>query len=1073
MAEPQRDAAVTGQAAPVVTATPVATASRGDWQEVFALLDTALELGPAARAAWLAGLGTEQARLSPLLNHLLQAHADISTNDFLRSPPTFVFAQQRVGAALAAQGRASVALAAQALVGPYRLLHEIGQGGMASVWLAERADGLLHRRIALKLPHPGWGDAAFAPFTDRMARERNILAALTHPHIARLYDAGLTEDGRPYLALEYVDGEPIDRYAAAHGLVLRARIELIVQVARAVAHAHARLVVHRDLKPSNILVDAAGQAHLLDFGIAALVDAQIDDAVPASMPAPAPAPAPAPPGNAPAAPLTQSAGRALTPDYASPEQIRGDAIGTASDVYSLGVVLFELLVGARPYRLERGLGAAALVDAIERVQTPRASVATTDARLRRELEGDLDAILARALAKASGERYVTIDALADDLERHLRGEPVQARPGTRWYRTERWVRRHKLETAVGVAIIVAVPAGAAAQAAVLIAIAGGAGAALWQARKARAQANEAQRQAKRAQAVQGFLLDIFRANSDKQADPVKARGATARELLDLGAQRLETALHDEPEARAEVMQTLGEMYYQLQLDEEAAAIETRRIALLKQLHGANDTRVAEALMGFAASLHATSRRDEILPVLDEARRILDANGDQRSRLRGELLTRLAQRHQNVSFEKMQAYADEAVAVLRAHAVPNEDRLSTALHLAARARVQRGAPAEGERLYRESIVEVNKETPVAHLNVVQGLVALGECLALQHKVDAAAQSYRDAADTGRTYLGESDPGTIVAQSRLAALLHATGRREEGRRLHRDALRRVLEVKGSDDTLFTPIVRMDFGRSLFADGRLHEALELIVATNESNRRHYQGSAVLGQGLRAQATVCTALGRYDAARDLFAQARGHWLQGTGPGIQAWRHNRFLLDEAGLDLAVGDAQAAIERLGGIAPHADPNPARPSPDEVERDTLLSRAHLQLGHGAQALRSATAACERLDLFPVPAWFPALDADARQQQAQAWLFTGDAVRARRGFEHALALRVAQEDAASPWIAETQIGLACCWLASADVAPAAAALDRAARILAQHDELGAHFVHALQAGQAALAAFAARA
>ena len=996
----------------------VATASRGDWQQVFSLLDTALELDPAARAAWLDdldGQGPEPARLSPLLRHLLAAHAEIATGEFLRSPPTFVFSQPMGGAGLAAQ----------ALVGPYRLLREIGQGGMASVWLAERADGLLDRRIALKLPHPGWGDAPLmaplAPFTDRMARERNILASLTHPHIARLYDAGLTEEGRPYLALEYVDGKPIDAYAAAHGLGLRARIELVVQVARAVAHAHARLVVHRDLKPSNILVDAAGQAHLLDFGIAALVDAQLGDVLPAATLATAPASVPAP---APAALLTQSAGRALTPDYASPEQIRGDAIGTASDVYSLGVVLFELLVGTRPYRLERGLGAAALGEAIARIEVPAASATATDARLRRQLEGDLDAILARALAKAGGARYATIDALADDLERHLRSEPVQARRGTRWYRAERWVRRHKLESAVVAAIVVAVPAGAAAQAAVMVAIAGGAGAALWQARKARAQAAEAQRQTKRAQAVQGFLLDIFRANSDKQADPLTARNATARELLDLGAQRIETALQDEPEARVEVMQTLAEMYYQLQLSDEAAAIETRRIALLKQLHGANDKRVAEALILLGSSLHATARRGEILPALEEARRILDANGDQRSRLRGDLLTRLAQRHQNVSFEKMQVYADAAVAVLRAHEVPNEDRLGTALHLAARARVQLGAYAEGERLYRESIVEVRKETPVAHLNIVQSLVALGECLALQHKADAAVQTYREAAAVGRRYLGESDPGFIVAQSRLAALLHATGQREEGRRLHQDALRRVLEVKGSDDTLFTPIVRMDFGRSLFAEGRLHDALELVVATNTSNRRHYPGSAVLGQGLRTEAAICTALGRHDAARELFAQAQMHWLQGTGPGLHASRHNRFLLDEAGLDLAMGDPQAAIERLGKVAPHGDPDPSRPSPDEVERDTLLSQAHSQQGQGEAALRFATQACERLAAFPVPAWFPAHDADARQQLAQAWLAAGDLARARSEFEKALALRVAHEDAGSPWIAEAQIELARC-------------------------------------------------
>ena len=236
--------------------------------------------------------------------------------------------------------------------------------------------------------------------------------------------------------------------------------------------------------------------------------------------------------------------------------------------------------------------------------------------------------------------------------------------------------------------------------------------------------------------------------------------------------------------------------------------------------------------------------------------------------------------------------------------------------------------------------------------------------------------------------------------------------------------MLEVKGSDDTLFTPIVQMDFGRSLFAEGRLHDALELVVATNTSNRRHYPGSAVLAQGLRTEAAICTALGRHDAARELFAQAQVHWLQGTGPGLHASRHNRFLLDEAGLDLAVGDPQAAIQRLDRVAPHADPDPSRPSPDEVERDSLLSRAHLRLGHGETALQLATAACERLAAFAAPAWFPALEADARQQQAQAWLVVGDLARARSEFEKALALRVAHEDAGSPWIAEAQIGLARC-------------------------------------------------
>ena len=432
-------------------------ASRRDWQEIFALLDTALELDSIQLTAWLEALPAEHARLSPTLKALLQARAGATIGDFMRAPAAFALRTEPT----------PPGPTAQSLVGPYRLLREIGQGGMASVWLADRPDGLLERQVALKLPHVSWGIASFA---ERMARERKILASLTHPNIARLYDAGIAADGRPFLALEYVDGQPIDAYAAAAGLPVRARVELGVQVARAVAYAHAHLVVHRDLKPSNVLIDAQGQAHLLDFGIAKLVDPQFGDVADEG------------------SQLTLATGRALTPDYASPEQIRGDAIGTASDVYSLGVVLFELLAGARPYRLKSGLGAAALAEAVARVEAPRASVAAAEPALNRQLAGDLDAILAKALAKDPRERYATMDALADDLERHLRGEPVQARPASRWYLAERWVRRHKAESAVVLAVLLAVLGGAYAQVLVLLALGVGAMVALWQRNRALRQA---------------------------------------------------------------------------------------------------------------------------------------------------------------------------------------------------------------------------------------------------------------------------------------------------------------------------------------------------------------------------------------------------------------------------------------------------------------------------------------------------------------------------------------------------------------------------------------------------------
>ena len=564
-------------------------ASPGEWREIFALLDTALELDPSERTDWLAALGPEHAHLSPMLAHLLHANARVATDDFLQSPPAFTL--------LDAAPRAS--LVAGARVGAYRLLREVGRGGMASVWLAERADGLLERRVALKLPHVSWGAASF---TDRMARERNILASLTHPNIARLFDAGLADDGRPFIALEYVEGEAIDVHAATKGLSVRARVELAVQVARAVAHAHAQLVVHRDLKPSNILVDAAGQAHLLDFGIAKLVD-------------------PLPVDGVDMAEATQAAGRALTPDYASPEQIRGDTIGTASDIYSLGVVVFELLAGVRPYRLDKNLGAAALAEAIEHVRVPRASVEASDPAVKRQLAGDLDAILARALAKPSTERYATMTALADDLERHLRGEPVKARPDGWWYHAERWVRRHKLETAVFAAIVIAVPAGAAAQAAVLVAIGASAAVALWQMRVARGQAQAASDAAARAEQVKDFALSILQgANTDSGA----GAATTATDVLMAAHARIETELAGRPEIAVELMTSIGDGLLGLAQHEAAAAVTRQAVELGQRALGrAHPHTVAAMVVRGAVLVELDQMREAIallVPAIDEARR---------------------------------------------------------------------------------------------------------------------------------------------------------------------------------------------------------------------------------------------------------------------------------------------------------------------------------------------------------------------------------------------------------------------------------------------------------------------
>src|SRR5512137_999178 len=284
-----------------------------DWHRLNRLLEAALTLDEGERAAWLQQLPPTDADLVPVLAKLLAATDRTETADFVARPPPLP-AEEQPGQR----------------IGPYRLLAPLGEGGMGAVWLAERADGAFERQVALKLPHAEWIDRGLA---QRFARERAVLASLNHPNIAQLFDAGWSEAGRPYLALEYVDGAPLLAWCEAHRLDTAARLRLFVAVVRAVAHAHAHLVVHRDLKPSNVLVTADGTVKLLDFGIAKLLASDIAAAEETE--------------------LTRLGGRALTPSYAAPEQILGQPITTAVDIYALGVMLFELLTGERPYRLGR------------------------------------------------------------------------------------------------------------------------------------------------------------------------------------------------------------------------------------------------------------------------------------------------------------------------------------------------------------------------------------------------------------------------------------------------------------------------------------------------------------------------------------------------------------------------------------------------------------------------------------------------------------------------------------------------------------------------------------------------
>lgn len=461
------------------------------WARLSPLLDEALALPESARADWLSQLAPHMADLKPTLARLLHPAAPV-----LPEAPPAALAD---GASARRPGD---------LVGAWRLIEPLGRGGMGEVWLAERCDGKLQRSVALKLPH---ADRLQAGLAARIARERDILAALEHPAIARLYDAGI-DDGQPWLALEVVRGLRIDHWCDARRASLSQRLALFEQAAAAVAYAHAQLVVHRDLKPSNLLVDEAGQVHLLDFGIAKLLDDS---------------------GRSPHD-LTARGATVMTPAYASPEQVAGSPVATASDVYSLGVLLYELLAGTSPYRPARSTRAA-LEEAVLNDAPRRPSDACTDAGRRRALRGDLDAILLQALAKDPRQRHASVGALVDDLQRWRRHEPVLARRAGSGYVVAKFLRRHRV--------------GATASVAVLTAVLAGAGVAGWQAERAR---NERAR----AEQVKGFLSDLLRDTSPYHAGDVGRLSAV--DLMRQAWERLQGTTETPADVRVELATLIGE-----------------------------------------------------------------------------------------------------------------------------------------------------------------------------------------------------------------------------------------------------------------------------------------------------------------------------------------------------------------------------------------------------------------------------------------------------------------------------------------------------------------------------------
>ncbi|EHR73397.1 serine/threonine protein kinase [Burkholderiales bacterium JOSHI_001] len=894
-----------------MTAAPPEPLAGERWQRLRELLDQGLALPGPARETFLTGLPAADADLAPRLRALL-AH----TGEPLAPLPT---------------DRTASAGAPGQRVGPYRLLRLLGEGGMASVWLAERVDELLQARpVALKLPRLALPGAGLA---ERLAREREILATLQHPNIAALYDAGMSDEGQPWLALEVVHGQPIDAYCRDHALGVPARLRLFLQVLQAVAHAHSRLVVHRDLKPANILVTPEGQVRLLDFGVAKLLEE----------------------GLAHETALTRELGRALTLDYAAPEQIRGEALGTAVDVYGLGVVLCELLCGQRPYRLPRA-SRAALEDAILQAEPVPPSQAAADQRLRAALRGDLDTIVLKALKKRPEERYASVQALADDLQRHLQQQPVLARPDSRWYRWRRFVRRHRLGVAAGAALAVAVL--------------GGTSLSLWQARQARIERAHAQE-------VKNFIASMLR-----EASPYHRADSPAVTALDLvkGAdKRLAQAVGQQPAVHAELAAVIVESLMTLGDNDAAASAAERAVA-----HAAGTLGNAHALTWHLRAQHA-----------------------QMLRLRG----RTAQ---------AQAELDGLLPVLRARGNDAPDSLVTALQVQALLHIEQGRHAEAAAVAEEASRESAARLGDRHSDTVACASLLTQALLSARRFDAAAAAGQRALTLALALYGDTEvhPRVMEARNAQGRALTATGRLQDGVALIERSAADAQQVFGADglmvgyylqnavDPLITlgeldraqahaarglaiierlaPKASFPYGFALSMRG-----LSRLAAARSADALPdlQESAAVLTQvlgpasehALAARAGLALALGasgQGDAAR-AEAQAVVQALPaGTAAPPLVLRAHAVL---ARLERQQGQPQAALPRLQQVLKQTDASP-RGQRERAHALAELGQAQLALGQdsaAAQTLQQALQAFQALQTRPTP---------AQDEARRAWQLT---------------------------------------------------------------------------------------
>lgn len=938
--------------------------SESRWNSLERLFAELAGADADTRARRLADVGAEDPALRTELEALLQA-ADAPANP-LDTPPVFALPQSE-----AALGGGP--FQAGSRVGPYVLERLIGEGGMGWVWLAERIDGTLKRKVALKLPKWTW---TLPDLTARLAQERDILASLEHANIARLYDAGMDAIGRPYLAMEYVEGQAIDVYCRERHLSVVERLQLVLQVAGAVSYAHSRLVVHRDLKPSNIVVAADGTIRLLDFGIAKLLDSEGTTGRVA----------------------TQPGTQVFTLQYAAPEQITGGAIGTTTDVYALALVTYELLAGASPYRGLRA-GAAALEAAILAGDTRLASAAATEGTVARRLRGDLDAILNKALKRAPSERYASVDAFADDLERHLKHETVSAQPDGAAYRARTFARRHR----VGLA--------AAAMVAVTLA-----SATVFSSR----QATIAAREARKATAIKDFLLETFQrasANASVNGDPKNLR---ALQVVDEGRARLTTALSSEPEVQLELIPILGNIYESLDATDEAAAVFTAGLPIAERALGPNNRYTPWFLAGIANAVAFSGDFEKAEQAAARAEAAFEVTGDRESRayasvlkLKGSLARRKGPEGQR-----------QAVTLLRAAAELFSKRYPA------------DPDHEGSFMYLAQTYMQLEQTTDA-IAAADATVRAAEFLPAEDRMNRAS-----------------------AYSLRASILDRVGEAEAAERDYAEASAQYRVSVGVDHFFYLQNENLR-ALALQTLGRRDEALSVLEASTSAVRRVRPGTNTEMNTLHRMAVVYERDGQ--PARALAAVAPGLALaragtSGTTPALLSG----LLIDEARIHLQLNEPAMAVRLAQEAIDSARAKNALSPTIEAEASIVLGEAAvarhdlpgaLELSRHAQALSAgeafaakvrrarailiaaratadagagramAQSALTLLNALPTPG-DPFVLADVLDRLGELACQPGPSADGRRALEQALALRRGHQDPESVAVRATSARLARC-------------------------------------------------